>query len=98
MSRKGMGMGLDPAEQEKRWKISKKKELDLRIAALGRKVLWLMMEIKHFAPVKVRNSFGKVIKVSYQGGMRKHWGKMARVSLMATRKKIEILREEKANL
>lgn len=78
------------------WKDSKSLELKRRIGALANKLVILTHEVRKFGPHKVRKGF----KFYYmeRNGIIRHWHKMALVSIAATRKKIQKLKDEMANL
>lgn len=89
---------LKEAEQRRRevWKLSKAAELKRRITALAQKLVRTTAEVQRFGP----QSFRVKLKTFYRerSGMVRHWHKMARQSLMSTRKKIYRLEKEMKSL
>jgi hypothetical protein len=83
-------------ENTEAWKDSKSLELRRRIGALANKLVLLAQDVRKFGPHKVRKGF----KFEYmeRNGMIRHWHKMAKVSMVATRKKIQKLKDEMAKL
>lgn len=71
---------------------AKRKELNEQIARLADKIAWITVEAKKFGPKKYRQ--GLKIVGQQRSGVIRHWEKMAKQSLMSTRKKIYRLQEK----
>lgn len=84
---------MNEEERAKRWKTSKKAELQTRITKLASKIVLITNEIQSLAPAVVRRGIKKV-GFKYSSKFSKHWYKMAKRSLMAHRKKIYRLQHE----
>ena len=74
----------------------RKKSIKEKIERLANKLVNVTSDIKRWGPKKSRRG----LKVVYgeRNGMIRHWEKMARVSLRATRKQIYLLQDEYKNL
>lgn len=82
-------------EKTPNWIKSKKLELHTRIAKFANKITWLTDEIHRFSPaLRKARKFGSKGTFEYRSKAVKQWYKMAKVSLMSTRKKIYRLQEE----
>ena len=78
--------------KNEKWIKLKRTELNNRIAQLATKIAWVTVEAKKFGPKKYRK--GLKIYGLQRSGMIRHWEKMAKQSLMSTRKKIYCLQSE----
>lgn len=77
------------------WKQQRKKSIKEKVVKLTSKIIYLTGEVKRFGPRLRRRGMGTYYQE--RNGMIRNWHRGARLSLMATRKKIYSLqKEEKA--